>query len=367
MRPCAGAAVATGSSETGLVLGAGLIRPQAAREAQAPMFFNAYPFTMGVASGDPLPDGVVLWTRLAPRPLDGGGMPMVPMTCNGRSAGMRRWTIAQKGRRWRGPSWGTACTWRWRARAWPRILVSLSRRQRDQPDRPDEDAPAAGAAVDQLRFGVCGCSHYETGYFTGYRRIAQEQFDFVIHTGDYIYESRADGGRNENRVRQHQGRDLYARRLPQPLRAYKSDPDLIAAHRSAPFVVSWDDHEVENNYAGDFDENGTAPIFLLRRAAAYQALRTHAAQDAVISVGPAHADLPSPAVRRPARPQRARHAAVAVRPGVQRRHEDLPGLARCRATILGPEQESGSSAIWRTRRGAGPSCRSRSIRSRVTS
>jgi alkaline phosphatase D len=138
-------------------------------------------------------------------------------------------------------------------------------------------APAAGVAVDQLRFGVCGCSHYETGYFTGYRRIAQEQFDFVIHTGDYIYESRADGGRNENRVRQHQGDEIftlvdYRNRYAQ----YKTDPDLMAAHRTAPFVVSWDDHEVENNYAGELDENGTpAPIFLLRRAAAYQAYYEH--------------------------------------------------------------------------------------------
>ncbi len=127
------------------------------------------------------------------------------------------------------------------------------------------------------RFGVCGCSHYETGYFTGYRRIAQEQFDFVIHTGDYIYESRADGGRNENRVRQHQGDEIYTLvDYRNRYALYKSDPDLMAAHRSAPFVVSWDDHEVENNYAGDLDENGTpAAIFLLRRAAAYQAYYEH--------------------------------------------------------------------------------------------
>jgi len=124
---------------------------------------------------------------------------------------------------------------------------------------------------------MCGCSHYETGHFTAYRRIAQEQFDFVINTGDYIYESRADGGRTEGRVRQHHGDEIYTlvdyrTRYAQ----YKSDPDLIAAHRSAPFLVTWDDHEVENNYAGELDENGTpSPLFLLRRAAAYQAYYEH--------------------------------------------------------------------------------------------
>jgi alkaline phosphatase D len=134
-------------------------------------------------------------------------------------------------------------------------------------------APADGAAADQLRFAVCGCSHYETGYFTAYRRIAAEGFDFVFHTGDYVYEGRADGGRNPSVVRQHQSDEIYTlvdyrNRYAQ----YKLDPDLRAAHASAPFIVTWDDHEVDNDYAGDIDENGTPPeVFLLRRAAAYQA------------------------------------------------------------------------------------------------
>ena len=261
------------------VLGASLVRPAAARGAQAPMFFNAYPFTMGVASGDPIPDGVVLWTRLAPRPLEGGGMPMVPVPVQwevGRDAAFR--TVAQKGESLARPELGHSVhvevsgleagrEYWYRFRAGNEI---------SQVGRT-KTAPPAGAPVDQLRFGVCGCSHFETGYFTGYRRIAQEQFDFVIHTGDYIYESRGDGGRNENRVRQHQGDEIYTlvdyrNRYAQ----YKSDPDLMAAHRSAPFIVSWDDHEVENNYAGELDENGTPPpIFLLRRAAAYQAYYEH--------------------------------------------------------------------------------------------
>jgi len=259
---------------------AAVARPlEARRQNGVSPYFSAYPFTLGVASGDPLPDGVVLWTRLATQPLAGGGMPMVPVTVQwevGADAGFR--TIAQKGEALARPELAhsvhvdvkglqPARDYWYRFRAGGE--VSQVGRTRT--------APAAGAAVDRLRFGVCGCSHYETGYFTAYRRIAQEQFDFVIHTGDYIYESRADGGRNESRIRQHTSDEIYTLvDYRNRYGLYKSDPDLIAAHRSAPFLVTWDDHEVENNYAGDNDENGTpAEIFVLRRAAAYQAYFEH--------------------------------------------------------------------------------------------
>jgi alkaline phosphatase D len=264
------------------LLGASALATPAAagrRVGQAKPIFNTYPFSLGVASGDPLPNGVVLWTRLAPRPLEGGGMPMRPVEVQ----------------------WEISTTSQFRAVA--RRGVAIARPELAHSVHVDVDglepgreywyrfragdeisqtgrtktAPAAGAAVDRLSFGVCGCGHYETGYFTGYRRIAEEQFDFVFHTGDYIYESRGDGGRNDRRVRQHLGDEIYTlvdyrNRYAQ----YKTDPDFIAAHRSAPFIVTWDDHEVENNYAGELDESGTPPeIFLLRRAAAYQAYYEH--------------------------------------------------------------------------------------------
>ena len=134
-------------------------------------------------------------------------------------------------------------------------------------------APGAGLPVDRLRFAVCGCQHYEDGYFTAFRRMAEEQFDFIFHTGDYIYEGRADGGKNDRRFRQHNGDEIYTLTDYRNRYAlYKSDRDLIAAHASAPWVGTWDDHEVDNNYAGDIDENNTpAELFVLRRAAAYQA------------------------------------------------------------------------------------------------
>ncbi len=257
-------------------IGAGAVaRPLFSERLLAKPFFQAYPFTMGVASGDPLPDGIVLWTRLAPNPLEGGGMPMAAVEVPWEVANDRAFAqIAQRGVALARPELGHSVHVEVSGLApgreyWYRFRagdeVSQTGRTRT--------APAAGARVDSLRFAVCGCNHYEMGYFTAFRRIAEEQFDFVFHTGDYIYEGRGDGGRNDGRVRQHHRDEIYTlvdyrNRYAQ----YKSDPDLIAAHASAPFVVTWDDHEVENNYAGDADENGTpAEVFILRKAAAYQA------------------------------------------------------------------------------------------------
>jgi len=260
-------------------LGAGAVAsPLLTRRVMSAPIFDTYPFTLGVASGDPLPDGVVLWTRLAPKPLEGGGMPTAVVGVEWEVARDPRFSsIAQKGIALARPELGHSVHVEVAGLEpardyWYRFRVAdeISRVGRTRT------APAAGAAVDRLRFAVCGCNHYEQGYFTAFRRIAEEQFDFVFHTGDYIYEGRPEPGRND-RVRLHVGaepfsvvdyRNRYA--------LYKSDRDLIAAHASSPFVVTWDDHEVSNNYAGDFDERGTPPeVFVLRRAAAYQAYYEH--------------------------------------------------------------------------------------------
>ena len=151
---------------------------------------------------------------------------------------------------------------------WYRFVVGRER----SPVGRTKTAPAPGTPLERLRFGTCGCSNYESGYFTAFRHLAEERFDFVFHSGDYIYEYRADGGERD-KVRQHVGDELYTlvdyrNRYAQ----YKSDPDLKAAHASAPFVVTWDDHEIDNNWASAADERGTPPeVFLLRRAAAFQA------------------------------------------------------------------------------------------------
>jgi len=262
------------------VLGVGAIAPPAAsRQVLAKPIFKAYPFSLGVASGDPAPDGVVLWTRLAPGPLEGGGMPMTRVDVAWEvAADSRFYSIVRTGTAVASPELGHSVhvevgdlypgrEYWYRFRAGDEV---------SQTGRT-KTAPAAGAAVDRLRFAVCGCSNYEAGYFTAYRRIAEEEFDFVCHTGDYIYELRAHGGRSQYAVREHRGDELYTlvdyrNRYAQ----YKSDPDLIAAHGSAPFIVTWDDHEVADDYAADRDAYQTAPgLFLLRRAAAYQAYFEH--------------------------------------------------------------------------------------------
>lgn len=249
-------------------------RPVAAQGTLARPIFHNYPFTLGVASGDPLPDGIVLWTRLAPEPLAGGGMPMTNVDVGWEIAEDRQFrTVAQKGAAVARPELGHSVHvevngLRPGREYWYRFRAGDEISQSGRT----KTAPAAGAAVDRLRFAVCGCNHYETGYFSGLRRIAEEGFDFVFHTGDYIYEDRADGGRNR-RVRQHQGQEIYTVvDYRNRYALYKMDPDFIAAHASAPFILTWDDHEVDNDYAADQHEHGAPPeVFLLRRAAAYQA------------------------------------------------------------------------------------------------
>jgi alkaline phosphatase D len=254
---------------------AAVMLPAASVRTLAQPGFTRYPFTLGVASGDPWPDSVVLWTRLAPEPLDGGGMPTARIEVGWEIASDSAFrTIERKGVAIARPELGhsvhvEADGLRPDREYWYRFRAGAE----VSPVGRTKTAPAAGAAVDRLRFAMCGCSHFETGYFTAYRRIAEERFDFVLHTGDYLYEDRADGGRNPAAVRQHRSQEIftlvdYRNRYAQ----YKSDRDLLAAHASAPFIVTPDDHEVDNDYAGPADEHDTPPeVFLLRRAAAYQA------------------------------------------------------------------------------------------------
>jgi alkaline phosphatase D len=255
---------------------AALIQPLAPTRvfSQAPS--SKDPFTLGVASGDPWHDSVALWTRLAPDPLDGGGMPMANVEVGWEIAHDDEFkNIVHTGAAIARPELGHAV----------HVEVAGLEPGRDywyrfhagketSPAGRTKTAPAPGSSVDQIRFAVCGCNHYETGYFTAFKRIAEEHFDFVIHTGDYIYEDpSAEKTKRANVVRSHRGDEIYTltdyrNRYAQ----YKTDRDLIAAHASAPFVVTSDDHEVDNDYAGDSDVHDTpVEIFLLRRAAAYQA------------------------------------------------------------------------------------------------
>lgn len=232
-------------------------------------------FSLGVASGEPLPDSVVLWTRLAPLPLEGGGMPPAPVTVRWELAedeGMRR--IVRRGQAVARREWAHSVhvevagllpgRWYW---------YRFNAQGEASPIGKTRTAPAPGAQVDLLRFAFASCQDYESGHYGAYRQMAQEEHDFVLFLGDYIYEYAA----RANRVRAHRGGeavtlDDYRNRYA----LYRTDPSLQAAHAAAPWLAVPDDHDVENDYADFHSEKRTPPgEFLRRRAAAYRAYYEH--------------------------------------------------------------------------------------------
>ncbi|MEI6317067.1 MAG: alkaline phosphatase D family protein [Pseudomonadota bacterium] len=234
------------------------------------------PFTLGVASGDPSSDGFVIWTRLAPKPTHGGGMPAVPVAVEWTIASDEGHTrILRRGRATADPRLGHSVHVevdgldpdRW---YWYRFTVGGAA----SPTGRTRTCPAPGAPSARLRFAFASCQHYEHGLFGAYRHLAQDDLDLVLHLGDYIYEGSSAGmvpRRHETKeepVNLEQYRNRYA--------CYKSDAHLREAHRNFPWVVTWDDHEVENDYAASLSQNRDDPAwFLQRRAAAYQAYYEH--------------------------------------------------------------------------------------------
>lgn len=221
------------------------------------------PFTLGVASGDPLPDAVVIWTRLAPRPLEPfGGLGPRPVLVQWQVAedeGFRRVVRSGTARARREQSYSVHVDvtglrpWR---HYWYRFRVG-----RDvSPVGRTRTAPAAGQPVPGLSFAFASCQAYWEGFYTAYRDLAALDHDVVFHLGDYLYEYGVGVGAG---VRQQQlpadflretiTLDEYRARYA----LYKSDPDLQAAHAAAPWIVTMDDHEVENNWAGDVPEGNT--------------------------------------------------------------------------------------------------------------
>ncbi len=261
------------------VAGAAAVPASSAVAAVGPRRPLADAFTLGVASGDPAPDGVVLWTRLAPEPLaaDGrGGMPARPYPV--------KWEVAEDDRFRRIVQRGTVTA---RPEAAHSVHVELTglRPGREytyrfkvegqvSPVGRTRTTPRPGSNPASLAMAFASCAQYEHGYFTAYRRLAEEEPELVLHLGDYQYEYVANAyvapGAGGN-PRDHAGPETtdlagYRQRHAQ----YKTDLDLQAAHAVAPWVVVFDDHEVENNWAGAVPE-APQENFLQRRAAAFQA------------------------------------------------------------------------------------------------
>ncbi len=309
--------------------------------------FASYPFTLGVASGYPQPEGVVLWTRLAPQPLQGGGM--VPQAVEvawevAADEGFR--SIVRHGRAIAAPEFAHSVhvevagldPARW---YWYRFHAGKA----VSPVGSTRTAPTADAAVERMRFAFACCQQYEQGYYAAYRHMAAEDLDLVIHLGDYIYES----SWGHNHVRKHEaGEPVTLEEYRNRHALYKTDLDLQAAHAAFPWLVTWDDHEVQNDYANDRSQNLDPPKeFLARRAAAYQAYYEH---------------MPLPAWARPRGPHMRLYAQAAFGQLVRfhvlddrqyRSHQVCPAPGRggstivedCRGrldpqrTLLGAEQE----------------------------
>lgn len=228
------------------------------------------PFTLGVASGDPDHQGVVLWTRLAPQPLaeDGlGGMPasLVPV----------RWEVAADEQ-------FTRVVRRGETEALPQDAHSVhvevdglapdtpyfyrfeSRGHRSTAGRT-RTAPAPDASRPSTRIGVVSCSSWDSGYFTAYRLMADEHPDLVLHLGDYIYENGARDGTPRRGVG---GPTMTLADYRRRYALYKTDPDLQYAHAMAPWVVVWDDHEIVNNWAAEHPVGKVTPAEHLARMTA---------------------------------------------------------------------------------------------------
>ena len=235
-----------------------------------------YPFKLGIASGEPTPDGVVLWTRLVPELFSpDGGMPSsaVPVDWQvATDAGMR--TVVRQGT----------------VSALPELAHSVHvevdglrpgreyyYRFRYRGDVSDvgrtRTAPGRTSSPGSLSFAYASCQDWSHGFYSAYRNMAEEDLDLVVHLGDYVYEYGvpADGGLRRTAtpdVLREGPKDLDRWRMQYAL--YKSDPDLQRTHARFPWLVTWDDHEVENDYVGDYDGTISA-----NRAAAYKAWYEH--------------------------------------------------------------------------------------------
>ncbi|MBD2097528.1 alkaline phosphatase [Trichocoleus sp. FACHB-591] len=263
-----------------LIIGAGAlaglaIASQKPNRVIATPRFTDYPFSLGVASGDPLPTSVVLWTRLAPDPLNGGGMIPNPVPI--------QWQVATDATMRQVVQRGTAMATPELAHSVRVVVEGL------QPDRwywyqfqvgkeispigRTRTAPALGDRLARLRFAFASCQDWQNGYYTAYKHLAEENLDLVLHLGDYIYEYGPEAGK----PRQHNGPEIASLEDYRNRHAlYKTDPNLQAAHANFPWIVTWDDHEVDNNYADAIPEDGQSQqAFLSRRANAYRAYYEH--------------------------------------------------------------------------------------------
>lgn len=282
--------IATGATLTGIAVSssgfANFAPYYAHRRSRNPLPGNADPFTLGVASGSPTSNGFILWTRLAPDPLSpNDAMPGGIALRDHRSGIALDYEIATDPEIRHVLRQGTALA---EADHGFSVHLAVDGLASDRPYwyrfhlGPYTSVvgraitlPRAGRPAAQIKLGFTSCANFERGYFSGYRHLAAEQPDLVLMLGDYIYEQVE---KNRPVLRRHSDNEVpttldgYRRRYAQ----YRLDPDLQNLHAAAPTLVTWDDHEVENDYAGDWSEKFTPPVaFARQRQAAYRAFYEH--------------------------------------------------------------------------------------------
>jgi alkaline phosphatase D len=239
---------------------------------EKPRFTN-YPFTLGVASGMPRPHSVVLWTRLAPEPYEkGGGLPELPVPVRWELADDEHFgRIVQRGEIAAHPehahSVHAEVTHLEHGRSYFYRFISGDA---VSPIGRTRTAPPEDAPVQRLRLALASCQHYEQGHYAAHREIAARDVDFVLFVGDYVYESTNP----DYIVRPHEGRPPTRLEMFRQRHAtYKLDAHLRAAHAAHPWVLTRDDHEVENDYADMHSWTGRdADAFLRRRASSMRTL-----------------------------------------------------------------------------------------------
>jgi alkaline phosphatase D len=231
-------------------------------------------FQHGVASGDPLPDAVVLWTRVTPSPdaVPGSGRgPRVTVTWEvATDPAFRR--VVRRGRFVTSASRDHTVKLdatglrpeRW---YWYRFTALGA----TSPVGRTRTAPRPRDTPDNLRIGFASCSNWPAGLFAAYRGLAQRQdLHAIVHLGDYLYESGSSDVRAHEPDHEILSLADYRVRHGQ----YKTDPDLQAAHALAPWIVTWDDHEVTNDSWSDGAENhqpDTEGDYAARKARAHRA------------------------------------------------------------------------------------------------
>ena len=232
------------------------------------------PFGLGIASGRPAADSVVLWTRLMARERSERLVGTITVGWSvAEDETMQR--IVRSGEALAEPRWAHSVHvdvggLKPNRPYWYRFIVGRA----ESPVGRARTAPSANERLQELRFAFASCQQYEQGFYSAYSHMAADELDLVVHLGDYIYEK--SWGRDLVRHHESKARITTLDQYRDRYALYKSDRDLQAAHASHPWIVTWDDHEVDDDYTDDISpQEADRTRFLAQRAGAYQAFWEH--------------------------------------------------------------------------------------------